>query len=614
MYIQNDEKWWLQDEKEQHKTVFALVGNIETKQGYKQVANVRHMRLYGNVQTPSLYGFRAFQADAASSLQNSVTLNIVQSMVDTVVSKITKNRPKPTFLTEGGDWSLQRKAKKLSQFVEGQFQSLDYYEKATLAFQDACIFGTGALKFYKEDGDIKVERIFIDELLVDDNEAVYGHPRQIHQKKYIHKDVLIGMFPEAEASILMLGQNSSEFGSQQAYDTATSMVMVIESWHLPSSKTATDGKHSISILNCTLLEEPYEKHYFPFVFHRWSLRPLGFFGQGLGEQLAGLQLEINKLLRTIQLSMHLVSVPKLLVEASSKIVESHLNNKIGGIIKYVGTPPQYAPLGNIPPELFAHLDRLYQRAYEVAGVSQLSANSQKPGGLSSGKALREFNDIETERFMAVGQRYEKTFIDAAEILIDMAKELDEELEEGYSVQTKSTKYMQTIAWKDVDMKADMYSMSIFPTSALSSTPSGKLADVQELLAAGFIGKEDGMKLLDFPDLQQFYNMNNAGVEDIERAIELIIDKNDYQMPEPYQNLQLGIQKMQQAYLFYRANNCPEEKLELFRRWIEDANTLMKKAEQAMMPPAAPEMAAPAGDPMALETGIQSPAAVTTPLA
>jgi hypothetical protein len=109
-------------------------------------------------------------------------------------------------------------------------------------------------------------------------------------------------------------------------------------------------------------------------------------------------------------------------------------------------------------------------------------------------------------------------------------------------------------------------------------------------------------------------MNNAGVEDIERAIELIIDKNDYQMPEPYQNLQLGIQKMQQAYLFYRANNCPEEKLELFRRWIEDANTLMKKAEQAMMPPAAPEMAAPAGDPMALETGIQSPAAVTTPLA
>ena len=53
------------------------------------------------------------------------------------------------------------------------------------------------------------------------------------------------------------------------------------------------------------------------------MRPVGFFGQGLAEQLQGLQLEINKTLRTIQVSMHLVSVPKQLVEASSKLVSSH---------------------------------------------------------------------------------------------------------------------------------------------------------------------------------------------------------------------------------------------------------------------------------------------------
>ena len=56
--------------------------------------------------------------------------------------------------------------------------------------------------------------------------------------------------------------------------------------------------------------------------------------------------------------MHLVSVPKLLVEASSKIVSSHLNNRIGGVIKYAGTPPSYAPLGGIPPELFLSLSFL----------------------------------------------------------------------------------------------------------------------------------------------------------------------------------------------------------------------------------------------------------------
>lgn len=96
-----------------------------------------------------------------------------------------------------------------------------------------------------------------------------------------------------------------------------------------------------------------------------------------------------------------------------------------------------------------------------------------------------------------------------------------------------------------------------------------------------------MKLLDFPDLKQFYNFNNAGVEDIERAIELIIDKNEYQTPEPYQNLQYGITKMQQAYLLYRSQGAPDDTLELFRRWIEDADALMKKATQQAAPPELP---------------------------
>ena len=87
----------------------------------------------------------------------------------------------------------------------------------------------------------------------------------------------------------------------------------------------------------------------------------------------------------------------------------------------------------------------------------------------------------------------------------------------------------------------------------------------------------------FPVTIQSYNFNNAGLEDIERAIELIIDEGKYETPEPYQNLQLGITKMQQAYLLYRSQNAPEERLELFRRWIEDAAALLKKAQEPAQP-------------------------------
>jgi hypothetical protein len=604
--MNGDYYWWKEKGNDVAKCVFSYMQQLDTEQSYISANNYRNMRLYGNVEMYTARGYSGYRAEESTAMLNRVTLNIVQSMVDTVVSKITKNRPKPTFLTEGGDWSLQRKAQKLTQFIEGQFYSTKFYQLAVLAFKDSAIQGTGAIKIYREGAEIKAERVFIDELTVDDHEAIYSEPRQMHQKKYIHKDVLAAKFPNKAMEIERLGSAEMSSYASNTYDKAKNMILVTESWHLKSSKDSKDGKHAISIDNCTLIEGSWEHDYFPFVLFRYSVRPLGFWGQGLAEQLTGLQLEINKILRTIQVSMHLVSVPKIYIEASSNIVSAHLNNKIGGIVKFVGQPPIEGKLGTIPVELFAHLDRLYARAYEIAGVSQLSANSQKPSGLDSGKALREYNDIESERFLDVGKRYEQAFLEATPIYIDLIKEIAEE-EGSYTVKVKGDKFLETLDWKDVSLDKDMYLMQVFPTSALASEPAGRLADVKDLMALGFIGQEDAMKLLDFPDLRQFYNFNNAGVEDIERAIELIIDKGEYETPEPYQNLSLGITKMQQAYLLYRSMNAPESRLELFRRWMEDASALLKKAEP---PPVLPIAAssAPEAAPLAPAEELITPAA------
>lgn len=576
--------WWKLKDKALSDALFDYTASLNREQSYRQDANLRYLRLYGNLEVYALRNYGFYRSEPSTSpIANRVTLNIIQSMVDTVVSKLAKNKPKPTFITEGGDWDMQRKAKKLTQFVEGQFQATDFYAHRVLAIQDSCITGTGPLKIFRDGKDIKVEKTFLDQLTVDDTESVFGQPRQLHQRMPIHKDVLKGMFPKYEAEIeAAVAPSESEWSSGSAQQPSP-MVEVKESWKLPSKKVEadelSDGKHVIAIKGATLLEEEWRRDYFPFVFWKWNVRPIGFWGQGLAEQLQGLQLEINKILRTIQVSMHLVSVPKLLVEASSKVVSAHLNNKIGGIIKYAGTAPTYAQLGSIPPELFAHLDRLYARAFEIAGISQLSAQSSKPAGLDSGKALREFNDIESERFLAVGQRDEDCCLQASKMMIDAAKEIHAEFGE-YKVKVSSGNELNIIDWAEVDMDEDKYVMRCYPTSALSSTPAGKLQDVQDLLALGFLSKEDAMKLLDFPDLRQFYNFNNSGVENIEKAIELMIDKGQYETPEPYQNLEYGITKMQQAYLMYKTNGAPEARLELFRRWMEDANTLIQRAKQA----------------------------------
>jgi hypothetical protein len=580
----NGTRWWTAKKNNLYQELFAFISALQSRQSYRTSDNLRYARLYGNYDLSGLDLVNYSRVETSYNTVNRVTLNIIQSMIDTVVSKITKNKPKATFLTSGGDFSLQSKAQKLTKFVEGIFSYSQFYEKAALAFTDACIFGTGCLKVYVERGQIKVEKVFIEEIKVDDVECYYSKPRQMHQEKYVHKDVLKQMFPAKQKEI-EIASSIDNSGQDSYMGDLKEMVKVVESWHLPSGPSAKDGKHTICVSNCTLFEEDYFKDYFPFVFFRWNVRPVGFFGQGLAEQLQGLQLEINKTLRTIQVSMHLVSVPKLLVEASSKVVSSHLNNRIGGVIKYAGTPPQYAPLGGIPPELFSHVDRLYGRAYEIAGVSQLAAQSIKPAGLDSGKALRTFNDLETERFMSVAKRYEQAFLDAAEIMIDLGKDIYEK-NKDFGVKSSDGKFVETIKWKDVNMDADKYMMQIFPTSALSTTPAARLADVQDMLAAGFINKEQAISLLDFPDLESTMDLLTSDNKNLEKVIETMIHEGKYFPPEPYQNLENAIRKVQQAYLMYRMRNAPEERLELLRQYMEDCQALLMKSQEV---PESPEM-------------------------
>jgi hypothetical protein len=579
MYESDTFRYWWSNKKELHTGVFQYLEHLDQSQGYRSNDNLKFMRLYGNYEMLGLDSYSYNRTETSYNVKHRVTLNIVQSMVDTVVSKVAKNKPKPTFLTEGGDWSLQRRAKKLTKFCEGIFSSSNMYDEGSKAFQDACIFGTGFIKIYKQNGNIKAERVFTDEIKVDDAECLYGKPRQMHQIKYIHRDVLKAMFPGNDG-VIDMQTDTAQYGTSN-YSNAKDMVRVIESWKLPSGKNKQDGVHCITIREHTLFQEDYTKDYFPFVYIKWTQRPVGFFGQGMAEQLQGIQMEINKILRTIQVSMHLTSIPKVFVEASSKVVTAHLNNKIGGIVKYAGTKPSYESVGTIPGELFSHLDRLYNRAYEIAGVSQLSARSLKPAGLDSGKALREFNDIESERFLEVGKRYERMYMDAARIMIDMARDCYQEDPE-FNVKAKGKGFIETIKWEDVDMEEDKFMMDIFPTSSLSTTPAGRLQDVQELLQAGFISKEDGMKLLDFPDLEQANSLYNADIDNIERQIESMIDDSIYEPPEPYQNLDMAKQKAQMAYLKYRSEGAPEENLELLRRYMEDCQDLLEKAEAAAM--------------------------------
>jgi hypothetical protein len=476
-------------------------------------------------------------------------------------------------LTNAGDWTLQQKAKKMTRFIQGVFYETEAYAKGALMFRNGAVFGDGFLKIFEKDGRICIEQVIAEEIIVDATESVYGKPRSMFQIKNVDRQVLLelcdtGAFDgdkdAVRSAILACDAVQNPAGSSNSL--TSDLIQVVEAWHLKSGKGAKDGCHMLTIANCTLSNRPYKRNVFPFVKLPWTPPLVGYYGQGLAEELLGIQLEINKLLRQIQLSHHLLSTPKIFLEATSNVVSAHMNNEIGAIIKYRGVAPTIHSFQTVHPEIYMHLDRLYNRAYEIAGISQLAAQARKPSGLDSGRALREFSEIESERFAITQQRWEDMYIEIAQHVIELGREI---VKGGasYKVQCPNKRFTEELDLKDVLVDESSYVMQCFPTNFLPATPAGRIQSVQELINMGLLTQETARTLLDFPDLEGAMDLLNAAYDDAMLHIENIITLGEYTEPDPFGNLELLKNSAQAAYLKAKKDGVPEDRLEMLRRTV-----------------------------------------------
>ena len=566
--------WWQVSKNELAKSIDEHLSYLANKQGGRSEANLKNLRLYGNTE---IAGLRS--ADfAKAKTPNRLTLNVVQMCVDTSQAKIAKNKPKPRFLTDGGNFSLYRKAENLERFIGGVWYQNDHYCVADKVYLDGGVFGSGFIHFYWKDDKLCEERVYPQEIVVDEDESMFTMPRSMHRVKYVNKEVLKAKYPKYA---IQIDAAATIYDTYLVSVNDKDMVRLVESWHLPSGKDAKDGRHTITIKNASFLDEKYTYDYFPFEKWDYKEQLIGYYGQGIAEMLQGIQYEINKTLRTIQLSMHLGSVPKIFLEKSSKVVKQHLNNQIGGIITFSGTKPTYEQLMAVPPELWTQLSYLYEKAFEVIGISQMGATSQKAPGLVSGVSIREAADIETERFAVLGQRWEKFHMNCVKKMLRMYKDRSDDVGDIKITAMDKNETIQ-LKWKDVNMAEDSYILKVYPSNLLRDTPAGRLDDVTDMMNSGLFTRQQGLDLLDFPDIESITSLENAAIRDIKYTIEAMVEKGEYNPPEPFQDLELGVKMCQASYLKFKRMNVTEANLELLRTWIDEAMALLMPPEEDPM--------------------------------
>lgn len=570
--------WYERPKGTKHEQVFAHLRSIDEDQRHIRRSNRAHAHLYSNRYEPGLDdGDGQYRSGYAA-----ITDNIIASVVDTATAMIAKTRPKAAVMTDGAEWSVQRLARKLDKFLWGMFQAVGLHAKMVAMFRDSCVFGMGCVRPMKHKGQIKVERVLIDNILVDEQSVPNSGdlPQQLHQIRTVSKAKLKALFPDHAQQI---DESAEGFGRNQhnIRMTDSDMVAVVESW-----KLGPGGRYVMATDAVTLIDEPYEKEHFPHVFFSWSPPLTGFYGQGLAEALIGFQIRLNELNDFIRECQDLIAVPRVLIEAGSRLLPDPVTNEIAAQLYYTGAKPDFFTPQALGPETYNYVQTIKTNAFELAGISKMAAHATRPEGIEAGVALRELSDNQSQRFSIQQQRFEETFLTVAERVVELTKEL---IKSGSNpAKWADSQLVKDIDWDRVDFSEGRFVLQLQVASSLTETPAARKQYVIELQQYGVqLRPSEVRKLLAHPDIEQ----SDAEATAAEEYADYVVDElseGRYLPPDALEDLGLGLQKVNAAYLRAVMAKAPDTVLELMRRRMKQTEVLLQRSQPPapVLPPGA----------------------------
>lgn len=610
-------RWWTLAEKDVGQSVTATVAQLTKQQSSRMTTYAISARLYGNMSvTGPMASALAAVMSSSGGPKDRITYNAIQSIGDTLTARIGETKPRPYYLTSGGSYAQQRKAKRLNQFTDGVFYETSTYDKGLDCFRDSFILGDGFMHVYPGARKLKHERVLANELWVDDEEAKYGFPRNLYRVKDVDREELMERFSDDDkvCAVIAKASTANAMDGGRASDTNSDMVRVIEAWHLANEDEngkLSGGAHAIVVAGSgsdsgVLVRDEWEFDFFPFAKLPWCKRPSGFWSQSLCEQLRGEQIELNKELWFIQRSMQIAGSVKVLLSAGSKVAKEKLDSEVGGVIEYTGEKPEYVTPNPIHPVFFENVNRIIDRMYRVSGASELSASGEKPAGLDSGKALREYQDIESERHRTTSRLNDNFYLAIAALDRVFAPEV-----KGLKVKVPGRNSFSLVDYsKDIGrIEDEQFVLQCFPVSRLPRDPAGRLQTIQEYIQAGFMTPRQGRRALDFPDFDTIESLANAQEDMLTKVLDGILDDGKYRTPEPTDDLTMAKEMVLEYLQRYRQfDDAEASKLDMLRRWNSQVDSLMKRAMgpgltalpggAAPAPGAPPGGGTPQGKPMA----------------
>jgi len=460
-----------------------------------------------NIRNPSIVGLYNIEESIETDTTLTPSLNVIKSCIDTLTSKIAQSKVRPFFNCINGTFKDINVCKNAQQYFDQYFDIEEVNKKVSMAFRDACIFDHGVLYV---DGETKtITKALPWQVFVRPAELTYNN---ITRAYYCQKDYPVSMLPERYRTKVLNNNPQQEYVTYGIYyDTV-------------------DQCKAVYITELDFVDiDKYEGNRVPFVF-LWYNNPIhGGSSVSIVDMLYGIQTEINILMSKVKDASQLTPANTIFLPDDATIKATQLNNRIGNIITYKATsdmtssPVTIATPPFIDAEYMELINNLKETAYEMVGISQLSAQSKKPSGLNSGVALQTVEDVESERFEEQLNQVIRCYVEIAKTCLRVFPK-DETI-------LPDTPNRLDVKWRDIVDEEKKMQIQFSAADSLSKDPSTKLQQLQQLAQVGVIPQERIAQFMELPDLEGGYSLSNNAINAVLSVIRDCIESENYDVPD-----------------------------------------------------------------------------------
>lgn len=489
----------------------AEINRLKGKNSVRFYKYQRNIRLYTWSPTLSLNeisssqscGYYSYGTYEGEDNTSSIQENVINSCIETLVSKIASQKVRPFINTVHGSFKDIKIAKQTQTFFDLRFEEENINKVVSDCFRDSCIFDTGVIYIDENDG-YKIKKANPWQVFTDPAEVSYNNITKVAMEQKCYPVSIL-----KKEGINITG----------SYDYVTKI----------DYYDVNEHQHAVYIPEVNkYVSHDYKSDKVPFIFMYYKPPVVGNTSSSVTDLLYGIQMKIDEILRKISDAVKLNPALTFFVPEGAQIKANQLDNRIGNIITYRPSPSMTSsPVTASTPAFIDGsymqlLAQLKQDAYEMIGISQLSATSQKPQGLDSGTALQTMENIESDRFEVQLNQVVRCYTDLARLYIDIVPEDEDILPED--------NVREEITWADIKNAAKQMNIQFSGANSLSKDPETKLRQINMLTQAGIIPRARIATLMEVPDLEAGYSISNNALNATLAVIDDCINKDLYDVP------------------------------------------------------------------------------------